>query len=420
LASPMDEQRKNLLTAGICLGDITLAMAAVAGSLPLYVAGLDTGRLLAGCSDVDAVRQEIDSELAGEPSAGTLPPGILRTLADRAILSGRFLSAIRCLEMLGEKDAYIERRLEEARKQAADGKMPEAARALVAASNLDLADGIPAFQYAGPDLHDACIRDPGNCITRVERENAVLRAFKYLLPNERVHQVVSDLPSNAREDLLAHVVLERDPEFRIFLASFEKAQRDLEEAREKALAELVVLVKRVEGEVRKFADALGKISVDGEQQKETVDRARLTTLGLSRELVGLETLVRDQQFHRLARRLEQLLESREQMDEASGILGTRGGASENIFTPLLALIAEMTDRKILDEVQTIEDRLLSAQVTMLGRKVHSHEHWQYLRELAFKYPASPLMCCLSKINDRWMVVPMWESPVAEILRSHAV
>jgi hypothetical protein len=415
----MDDRRKNLLTAGICLGDISLAMASVATTVPAYVEDLELDRLIAGCGDVDAVRQTIDRDMAGHEAGGTLPAAILKVIAERAVASGKFLSAIRCLEMLGEKDAYIERYLQEGRRRAGEGAMQEAARAFVAASNLDLADGFPMFQYAGPGLHEACLSDPGNCITRVPRENAVLRAFKYLLPNERVHQVVSDLSPEVRERLLAHVILERDPGVRDFLASFEKAHRDFEEARTHALADLSALAGRVEGEVRKFAASLGKISTSDERQKEAVDRVRLATVGLSRELVDLETLVRDRQFHRLTRRLEQLLESREQMKEASELLGPQSGGSGAVFEPMLALISELTESKVLDEIKAVEDRLLAVQVTMLGRSVHSHEHWQYLRELAFKYPTAPLMCCLSKIDDRWMVVPVWESPVADILRSHA-
>ena len=419
LVLQMDDRRKSLLTAGICLGDITLAMASVASTPPAYVDGLDVDRLLADCSDVDAVRQSIDRDMAVQEAGATLPPAILKTIADRAVASGRFLSAIRCLEMLGEKDAYIERCLQEAGRKAAEGMMPEAARGLVAASNLDLADGFPAFQYAGPGLHEACPSDPSNCITRVARENAVLRAFKYLLPNDRVHQVVSDMPPDVREKLLAHVVLERDPHIRDFLESFAKAHRDLEETRTHSLADLSALVGRVEGEVRRFTASLGKVSTGDDRQKEAVDRVRLTTVGLSRELVDLETLVREWQFRRLARRLEQLLESRQLMEEASGALAGWSGSSGNLFEPVLSLIAEITEKQVLDEIKAVEERLLAVQVTMLGRSAHSHEHWQYLRELAFKYPAAPLMCCLSKINDQWMVVPVWESPLADVLRNHA-
>jgi len=30
---------------------------------------------------------------------------------------------------------------------------------------------------------------------------------------------------------------------------------------------------------------------------------------------------------------------------------------------------------------------------------------------------SPLVCCIARINDRWMVVPVWESAVYTILRA---
>ncbi len=411
----MEEERKNLLLAGICLGDITLALAATADILPLHAAGLDAEGLLAACSDTDAVRERMEKELPAEPEAGTLPPEILRTVLDRAVTGGKFLSAIRCLEILGERDSYVERHLDRARKMMREGRVEDVARALVVAANLDLPDGIPAFQYTGPGLHDACTTTPENCITRMERENAVLRAFKYLLPSDRVHQVVSDLSAGEREKLLSFVARERDARLPDFMAGFEEAHSDLADAEEHAMAELTSRAGKVEEVVRKFADSLGRVSTKNTEQKEVLERLRRTAGGLIKELGGLGDLVRDRQFRRLTRRLEQFVESSEEIEQAAKTLG--GGTSGSAFDPILDLIREIGGENILEQVKGIEERLLSVQVTMLGRSVHSHEHWQYLRELAFKHPVSPLVCCVAKINDRWMVVPVWESPVAEILRA---
>jgi hypothetical protein len=413
----MDDERKNLLAAGVCLGDIALVAAAFAGSVPSYVADMDVDRLLAGCRDVDAVRAEIERALS-EHGDTTVPPRILKNTVERAIAARKFLSAIRCLDMLGEKETYVERYLQEARRKVGEGKIPDCARALVVAANLDLPDGIPAFQYAGPDLHEACTSAPENCVTRMERENAILRALKYLLGSDKVHETASGFPAREREDILGYVALARDPDMPDFLASFEKAHHDLIDVRTHAQTDLAAMMKRVEGAVRGFAGSIGKFSVQGAEQMEALDRLRLTTAGLTRELVGLDELVLDRQFHRLARRLEQLLESQGQLEEMAEAPGIKGGPSGAAFDPLIKLIAEIKEKDIPGQVNAVEERLLSVQVTMLGRTVHSHEHWQYLRELAFKYPASPLVCCVSKINDRWMVVPVWESPVAEVLRNH--
>jgi len=417
LIGVMEAERKNLLLAGVCLGDVTLALAAVAEALPPYVEGLEVERLLEACDDRDAVSAEVEKHLASGQDMAGLPKDLLRTILERAVGRGKFLSAIRCLEMLEEREAYVERCLDKARKAAESGRMEDAARNFVVAANLDLPDGIPPFQYTGPELHDACSANPENCVTRMERENAILRAFRYLLPSDRIHEAVSSLSPGQREDLLCFVARERDPRISDFLKAFEQARNHLAETEEKALAGLKSRAEKVEGAVRKFADSLGGISTAEEGEKEVLDRLRRTAGGLTKELAGLGDLVRDRQFRRLARRMEQLVESRGEIEKASETLGSRGGAGGTVFDPMLGLIGEIEEDKVLDKIKNIEERLLSAQVTMLGREVHSHEHWQYLRELAFKYPVSPLVCCIARINDRWMVVPVWESPVYTILRA---
>jgi hypothetical protein len=418
----MEEERKNLLVAGVCLGDITLALAGVAGVLPPYAAGLDTAQLLAGCDDRDAVAAQVEQEMLAGPAAGSLPPGLMRTVLDRAINLGKFLSAIRCLEMLGERDAYVGRCLDKAVRLAREGKMEEAARALVVAANIDLPDGSPAFQYTGPELHDACTSAPEKCITRMERENAVLRALKYLLPSDRVHQVVSDLAPVERERLLASTARERDPGMSDFMTAFEQAHLDLAEAQEREQKDIVSIAEGVEERVASFAASLGKISPRDDRQRESLQRLGRIAAGLAKELVGLRDLVLDRQFRRLTSQLEQLVESREEIEKAAEALGGTGDAPASAVGAMLALIGEIVDKKVTDRVKQLEARYLSALVTLLGRRSYAYEHEHLvlvdvaLRELAFKYPVSPLVCCVAKVNDRYMVVPVWESPVAEILR----
>jgi hypothetical protein len=251
----------------------------------------------------------------------------------------------------------------------------------------------------------------------MEHDNAVGRALKYLLPSERVHKAVSDLSPGEREELLGFVARERDPRISDFLTAFEKAHADLADAEGHAMADLMARAGKVEDTVRRFADSLGAVPASGSEQREALDRLRRTATGLKKELAGLGDLVGDRQLRRLMRRLEQLVESREEIEDASKALPGGGEAAESVLDPALDLIGEIVGEHVLEEIAGIEERLLAAQATMLGRSVHSHEHWQYLRELAFKYPVSPLVCCVSRINDRWMVVPVWNSPVAQVLRS---
>jgi hypothetical protein len=254
----------------------------------------------------------------------------------------------------------------------------------------------------------------------MERDNAILRALKYLIPSERVHKVVADLPAGEREALLCLVARERDPRLSDFMAAFDEARRILAETEEHAMVELASQAGKVEAAVADFANSLGRMRIEDGKQNEELERLRRTAGGLAKELSGLGDLVDNRQFHRLARRLEQLVESREEIERASRALaGAREGLGAS-FEAILAVIDEVEQDRTLERIREIEERLLSVQVTMLGRRVHSHEHWQYLRELAFKYPVSPLVCCVAKINDRWMVVPIWASPVADVLRTGRV
>jgi hypothetical protein len=412
----MDEERKNLLVAGVYLGDIALALASVSGELPPHVRDLDVTRLLGEAGEVEQVREEIDSAMPGEPEDGELAPALVRAVLGRAIARGKFLSAVRCLEILGEKDGYIDRYVEQARRSMGERKIGEAAWKFVVAANLDFDGGVPTFQYMGPALHEECASNPENCITRMERENAVLRGLKYLLPSERAHGAISQLPAGEREELLGFVALERDPRAPDFLTDYEKANDALKDTLQHDIGELMTMVKQVEKCVREFADSLGRVSAQGAEQREALERARRAAGGLTKELGGLRELVENWQFHRLARRLEQLVESRDDIEASGRILGYGAETGEGGFASILGTIRNLADQGALDKVKQTEERLLSTQVTMLGRGVHSHEHWQYIRELAFKYPVSPLICCIRRINDRWMVVPVWEAPISQVLR----
>jgi hypothetical protein len=82
---------------------------------------------------------------------------------------------------------------------------------------------------------------------------------------------------------------------------------------------------------------------------------------------------------------------------------------------MVALIDHLGKKGLLEAIDAVEEKIVATQVTMLGRAVHSQEHWQYLRELAFKHPASALVCCVRRINAKWMVVPAWSGPLTELL-----
>jgi hypothetical protein len=208
----MDDERKNLLVAGIYLGDISLALASVAHELPPYVAGLDFSGITGDDGETAAISAEVEKVLAGEADLKNLPESIIRTVLERGIERGKFLSAIRCLEMLDEKDQCVRKYIAHALESLKAGDAAGAARDLANAANLDLDDGAPLFQYSGALLHEGCTASPEQCITRASGGAAVLEALKYLLASERVSEAVGDISPEARRTLLPLVALERDPD----------------------------------------------------------------------------------------------------------------------------------------------------------------------------------------------------------------
>lgn len=414
----MDEERKRVLTAGVHLGDIALALASVAHELPSYVRDLDFNTLMPEGGEGDAVVREVEQVLAEQPESEDLPEPLVRMVLERALTKGKFLSAIRCLEILGEKDDYVEAYLSDARAAIEKDDFPQAAKALVTASNLDLEDGMPLFHYSGGSLHEKCTSAPEGCVTNLDGDDAVLVGLKYLLGSTRGGDAVEAMSGQVRRALLPHVALERDPDAVKFYRDYRQAHEDLQETQGGAVARLREDLKHVQAEVAGFADRIGRISARGDEMRDSVERLRRTANSLKEEFSGVEDLLDSWQFKRLRDRLEHLVGSRDELEKADQYLSGIGPSEGEAPRAVLNLIADLEEKGVLESVDEIEQKLASTQVTMLGRQAHSQEHWQFLREIAFKYPVSPLMCCLRKMNDRWLVVPCWESDIVAILRDH--
>jgi hypothetical protein len=414
----MNDERKALLLAGVSLGDISLALASLAHELPPYVRDLDFSGLTAGDGDTANITGEVEKVLAGEPDPDSLPDTLIRTILGRAIERGKFLSAIRCLDLLDEKDQYVEKRISRALESVKAGDMAVAARGLAVAANLDLDDGSPLFQYSGTALHEGCTGTPEECVTRASSEASVLGALKYLLSSQRVCKVVEDLSPETRRALLPPVALEMDPDAVKFYTDYRKAHSDLEDIERKEINDLKESLGRIEREIAGFTQALGGVSPGSDESRDSLEKLKRTAGSLAKEFAGVNELLETWQFKRLRDRLEHLLESEEDLDEAGKSMAGSGSTDAGILDSILGLIRDLREKDIIQNISTIEEKLASTQVTMLGRRVHSQEHWQFLREIAFKYPVSPLMVCLKKVDDRWMVVPRWESEIVGILRDH--
>jgi hypothetical protein len=405
----MDDERKSLIVGGVYLGDITLALAGVATEIPQFVRHLDMNALMGGGEDGDAktVAAEVEKALAGGefdtkiPLAKRLPAALVKLTFERAVAKGKFLSATRCLEILDEKEAYVERELKRALALVGEGKFREGAEVLAIAAAVELNEGTPLFQYTGPELHEACTASREKCVTAVGDDEAVLRGLQYLLGGEKAGEAVVGLTPEARKNLLPHVALARDPDAGDFYQALRRAHEELVAIENGELAALRQDLKRAAGELAKLADSGGA----GEE------KALRTAQSLKKEFSDIESLVDGLQLTRLRRRLEQLLESRGDFESAKKGTGTFNDA----VAAALKLIDEFEGKKILEAIDAVEAKIVATQVTMLGRAVASHEHWQYLRELAFKYPVSPLLCCVRRINAKWMVVPAWESPLRKLL-----
>jgi hypothetical protein len=414
----MDEERKRVLEAGIYLGDVSLALASLSAELPSYVKGLDIGQIAPEGEEMTPIKAEVAKGLADDADPKELPPGLLRITLERAIDRGKFLSAIRCLEMLGEKEAYIEGNLESAKKLIQENRFHEAVRALVVASNLDLEDGLPLFQYSGSDLHRACTTSPEACITRAGADEAVLRGLKYLVGSEKVGNLLGDLSAEVRRSILPYVVAERDPNAAKFLEDYGTAHTDLEDIEAGLINDLREMIGRSREQIARLSKVLDKASPDDEKARQIVERARRTIGSLGKEFAEAPDLVEAWQIRRIRRRFEHLIESRADLEGLAEASEKNRREEISGATPILDLIDGLVEKGILEDIDRIEERLLASQVTMLGRKAHSQEHWQFLREISFKYPVSPLVCCVRRMNDRWMVVPQWDSEIARILRDH--
>jgi hypothetical protein len=374
----MDDERKTLLVGGIYLGDITLALAALAPEVPSYARGLDIGHLIQADADLESIRRETDEWLAGAGAPETLAPSMIRLILERAIAAGKFLSAIRCLEMLDEKDKYVEKYMSDAERLVDQAKLGEAARALVIASNLDIEEGTPLFQYLGAGLHEECAAAPEKCVTRFARDEAVLRSLKYLLSSERVFDLVTKLPADTRKALLPRIALERDPDAVRFYTDFKKAHGELQETEEGLIRRLATDVRHIEEVTVGFANALERIS-PGVDTRDSLETLKRTAAGLRKDFTGIGDLVAQWQFRRLADRVERLLDARDELADA----GERAGSDTSIASavePVLAVIDDLKEKGTREQIDSIEQRLTSTQTAMLGRQVSSQEHWQFLRE----------------------------------------
>jgi hypothetical protein len=400
----MDSKRKDLIVAGLFLGDITLALAALARELPSYVQGFDLEKVIPDEEGLRPVRAEADALLAGRTEIDEIPPELTRRILDRAIERGKFLSASRCLDLLGERESRVDGFLAGAGDKLKAGDTAGAARDLVVASNLGSEAGMPLFQYSGPEIHAGCMTAPGDCVTRRSGDEAVSGALAYLLEGEKVKAFLDGLSADARRSLLPHVAMERDEHLREFYAAFAGAHETLESVLGGDLPALKSDLDRAAEVAAAVLQALGTGAPE-ESSAQAVDRARRVAGGLVKDFGDVDALIGDLQLRRLRRRVTNLLESESELSAA----GDAAGAA-------VALIAEFREKNLTGKIDEVEAALAGLQVGLLGRAVHSQEHWQYLRELAFKYPVSPLMCCIRRLDDRFMVVPVWDGGLTVIIR----
>jgi len=410
----MEDKRKDLMVAGLYLGDVTLVLAAITRDMPSYVQGFELERVIPDAGELGPARSEVDSLLAGRDEIEEIPPELLRRILDTAIEKGKFHSATRCLELLGERDAYVDRFIASAGEKLRAGDIAGAAREISVASNLESETGFPLFQYAGPELHAGCTAAPEDCITRAAADEAVTKAMEYLLEGEKVLAFTGGLSDAEKKSLLPHVALERDPDFRDFFAAFVKAHAALGEIEGRDL-EALKSDARVAGDVtRDLEKYLGSASPAGDAAAAALERARRMASGFVKDFDDIDSLLENLQLRRVKLRIGNFLESESELKAAGGAV--EGGADGTPLGRAIALVEEIRARGVMEKLDEIEAGLAGLQVGLLGRPVHSQEHWQYLRELAFKYPVSPIMCCIRKLDDRYMVVPRWDSDLTAILR----
>jgi hypothetical protein len=382
--------------------------------MPSYVQGFELERIIPEAGELEPARSEVDSLLAGRDEMEEIPPELLRKILDTAIEKGKFHSATRCLELLGERDAYVERFIASAGEKLKAGDIAGAARRISVASNLESETGFPLFQYAGPELHAGCTAAPEACLTRAAADDAVTKAMEYLLEGEKVLAFTGGLSADERKSLLPHVALERDPDLREFYAVFVKAHTVLGEI-EGGDLEALKSDARVAGEVtRDLERYLGSASPAGDAAAAALERARRMASGFVKDFDDVDSLLENLQLRRVKRRIGNLLESESELKAAGEAV--EGGADGTPLGRAVALVEEIRDKGVMEKIDEIETGLVGLQVGLLGRPVHSQEHWQYLRELAFKYPVSPILCCIRRLNDRYMVVPRWDGEITAVLR----
>jgi hypothetical protein len=256
--------------------------------------------------------------------------------------------------------------------------------------------------------------EPERCLTRASAEEAVAKALSYLLEGDKVLAFADSLSAQDKRSLLPYVALERDPHIRDFYAAFTKAHEALGEIESGELESLRADIKRVADVTADLARFLGGAAPATESAGPALERAKRMAGGFGKDFEGVDALFGDFQLKRIKRRIGNVLESEGELKAARDAIKQGGGA--DAIASAIALVEELTAKGILDKIDEIESKLVNLQVGLLGRPVHSQEHWQYLRELAFKYPVSPIMCCIRRLNDRYMVVPRWDSEIAGLFR----
>lgn len=409
----MDDKRRDLMVAGLYLGDVTLVLAAIDRDLPPYVEGFELERVIPEADDLEPARKEVESLLAGREEIEEIPPDLIRKILDTAIDKGKFCSASRCLGLLGERDAYVDRFIAGAGEKVKAGDVAGAARDITVASNLDSEAGFPLFQSLGPDLHADCPMTPEECLTRAAADEAVSRALEYLLEGEKVLAFVAGLGAGERKKLLPHVAQERDPNLREFYALFAGAHASLGEVESVDLEALGSDIKRAAGVASDLERYLRGASPAGDASAAALERARRMASGFVKDFENIDSLLKGLQLGRLKRRIGNMMESGSELKAAGQAIQ---GGDVGPLGQAVALIEEFGEKGIMEKIDETEAKLAGLQVALLGRPVHSQEHWQYLRELAFKYPVSPLMCCIRRLNDRYMVIPRWDSDLTVILK----
>ncbi|MFZ1946096.1 MAG: hypothetical protein WAW06_00950, partial [bacterium] len=351
----MDERRKSLIVTGVQIGDITLALAGLAAEIPPWAAGLDLARYASEAGAEGAAR-EVEGLLSGADAvtpeakgadakalATTLAPGLAGLTVDRAIARGKFLSATRCLEILNKKDEYVARYLAAAQKHIGQGELKQAAEALVTASNLELNEGTPLFQYTGPALHQACTASREKCVTALPADAAVLVALQYLLEGARTCEAVGALSAEARKELLPFVAQARDPEAANFCRAYKQAQSDLEAIEQGDLAALKADLKRLSGGITAFADAIGSASSGDVASRDVLERVMRNAASLRKEFSDIENLVGALQLRRIRRRLEQVVESRAELTDARDALKKGSGLAASMDS-LLDVVDDLTNK----------------------------------------------------------------------------